>query len=359
MNRINRIIGLHRSAFALAFGLARWHINRYIFNKALPLIATFQLTNRCNFNCCMCNIRNNPKQDTMPLESFKKIIGDLSDMGCVYVTLSGGEPLLIKDILDYVSFAKSKIPIVNLVTNGFLLTEKFSKDIGQIGLDSISISIDALGDRHDSIRGASGAFDRAISGLKTIKKLAPGVKVIVNTVISQHNLADIAGLADLTEALGAWHKFQPVYKHPVFDGQSASYVDAAVKNIDINQLKSVIKYLKEKRNVSNSSYFLSCIPDYFLSDYRKEIFNEDCFYPAFSCEFREDVKMYPCIVGKSWQGGYDAKSGIKKSFFSRQYRLDIENLKKCRLCRENFSVCYIEPRLTLPLDNFIKYIFRK
>lgn len=333
----------------------RWHTGYYVFHKTFPLIATFQLTNRCNFNCCICNIKNNPQQNTLPFQAFKNIIDDLSEMGCVYVSLSGGEPLLIEDISNYVSYGKLKIPFVNLVTNAYLLSEKFAKDIEVMKLDSISISIDALGKNNDRIRGMEGAFARAISGIKMLKEYAPNVRIVVNTVISGENLKDIIELVDLTEQLGAWHKFQPVYKHPAFNHQSIDYDALAIKDIDIARLKSVIDYLKKKKNVSNSSYFLSCIPDYFLSDYRKSIFNQDCVFPMFGCEFREDTRMYPCIVGKRWDNGYDVSSGIKRAFFSKPYRKDVENLRKCRLCRENFSICYIEPRLTLPFTNLLKY----
>lgn len=309
----------------------------------------------------MCNLKNNPKQDTLPFETFKIIIDDLSDMGVIYTSLSGGEPLLIKDILDYISYAKSKICFVNLVTNGYLLSEKFAKDIKATKLNSISISIDALGKKNDSIRGIDGAFKQAIQGIESIKKYAPSVKITVNTVISDWNLDDIVKLVDLTEELGILHKFQPVYKHPDFDNHSIDYGWLDIKKIDIEKLRSVIAYLKRKKNVSNSTYFLSCIPDYFLSDYRKRIFNEDCVYSTFACEFREDSKIYPCIVGKGWENGYevDVKGSIKNTFLSQDYRNDVERLKKCRLCRDNFSICYIEPRLSLPFTNLIKYSFLK
>lgn len=307
----------------------------------------------------MCNIKHNPQQDTLPLDNFKKLIDELSDMGCIYVSLSGGEPLLIKDILSYVSYARAKLAFVNLVTNGYLVSEEFAKDIEIIKLDSISISIDALGKNNDRIRGMEGAFDKAISGIKILKAYAPSVRIVVNTVISRRNLEDITELVDLTEGLGVWHKFQPVYKHPAFNHQSVDYDALAIKDIDIDMLNSVIGYLKKKKNVSNSSYFLSCIPDYFLSDYQKSIFNEDCIFSRFCCEFREDAKMYPCIVGKRWDNGYDLSRGIKEPFFSSAYRNEVENLRKCRLCRENFSICYIEPRLTLPLTNLLRYGFLK
>ncbi|MDP2905512.1 MAG: radical SAM protein [Candidatus Omnitrophota bacterium] len=354
---MNRIITLNRSSVRIAAGLVRWHISRYLLRRDFPLLATFQLTNKCNFDCRMCNIKNNPRQDTLPLEDFKRIIDDLAEMGTVFVSLSGGEPLLIKNILDYVIYAKSKIPFVNLVTNGYLLSEDTAVGIAKSGLDSLSVSIDALGVKHDAIRGAVGAFDRAIGAIKLVKKHSPATGITVNTVISPWNLDDILALAELVASMGVLQKLQPVYVHPEFNGQAANYQAPKAQEIDISKVKAVIAGLLKKKSVSNSAYFLNCIPDFFAGEFKKDIFEQDCIYPSFCAEFTQDGLMYPCIVGKDWTGGYDVREGLKKVFSSRQYRDEVSRLTKCRLCRKNFSVCYVETRLTLPLTNFVRYNF--
>lgn len=352
---MNRIINLKKNSFSLIWGVIKWHISRYIFNKDFPLIATFQLTNRCNFNCRMCNIRNNPRQDTLELPFFKKIIDEIAQMGTIYATLSGGEPLMISNILDYITYAKSKLCLVNLVTNGYLVSEEFARGLAETRLDSISISIDALGAKNDYLRGAPGAFEKALEAIRLLQRHAPYVKITVNTVISRQNLDYLEKLADLTQRLGVLHKFQPVYKHPDFEREGHDIGELILREDEIEKLRSAITCLKKNKNVSNSGYFLDSIPDYFLSEYQREIFNQECIYPSFACEFREDGRAYPCIVGKEWKGGYNLDKGVREVFSSRQYREDVGSLKKCRLCRENFSICYVESRLSLPLGNFIKF----
>lgn len=352
---MNRIVNLDKSRFDFLYRIIKWHIARYFFGRNFPLIATFQLTNRCNFNCQMCNIKNNPKKQTIPFADFKKIIDDLSSLGCAYATLSGGEPLLIQDITEYVLYAKKKIPFVNLVTNGYLLSEDFAKEVERIGLSSISISMDGLREKNDELRGVKGAFERTVSGIRLLKRYAPGVKITINTVISGKNIEDIIGLTEFSEGLGVFHKFQPVYNHPDFKNQTIDY--ASLKEVDQSGLSLAIEYLKKKRHVSNSAYFLSSIPDYFLSVYERDIFRKDCLYPEFSVEFRENGQMYPCVAGKDWGQGYVVSGGVKRVLFSDAYRRDRIALKKCRKCRQNFSICYVESRLSLPIGNFIKYNF--
>ena len=352
---MNKIININKSTLRIVAGLVRWHISRYLLRRDFPLLATFQLTNKCNFDCRMCNIKNNPRQDTLPLEDFRRIIDDLADMGTVFVSLSGGEPLLIKNILDYVTYAKSKIPFVNLVTNGYLLSVEIARGMAKSGLDSLSVSIDALKVKHDAIRGVPGAFERAISAIKSVKNNSPATGITVNTVISPWNLDDIPVLAELVASMEVLQKFQPVYEHPEFNAQTASYQAPKAQEIDIAKVKAVIAGLLKRKSVSNSAYFLNCIPDFFAGEFKKDIFERDCIYPSFCVEFTQDGLMYPCIVGKDWTGGYDVKEGLKKAYESRQYRDEVSHLLKCRLCRKNFSVCYVETRLALPVTNFLRY----
>jgi len=94
---MTKIISFKRKFFPLTGRILAWHFKYYLLGKGSPLITAFQLTNRCNLECRMCNLWKNPRKDTIPLDAFKCIIDDLHVLGCAYTTLSGGEPFVIKD----------------------------------------------------------------------------------------------------------------------------------------------------------------------------------------------------------------------------------------------------------------------
>ena len=85
-----------------------------------PLSATLELTNRCNFNCVHCYI-NQPandqvaKQRELTTDQVKKIIDDMAEVGVLFLTLTGGEPLLRPDFAEiytcllYTSGSKLKV----------------------------------------------------------------------------------------------------------------------------------------------------------------------------------------------------------------------------------------------------------
>ncbi len=351
---MSRIINMKRGFFPLLYRVGLWHIKHYMFGKDFPLIATFQLTNRCNLRCIMCNIPNNPVRRVLPLEDFTSIIKGLSRMGCSYVTMSGGEVLTIKNFFDYLDVAKRHIPSINMVTNGLLLDDAAARELTGLGPDSISISLDGMERTHDLIRG-EGSFEGTVRAIERLKRHVPDTRIVVNTVITPWNLEELFELVDFVERLGALQKFQPLNEHPRFEGQKRDYSIADRKKIDMERLTRLVSLLTKKRNVVNSKYFLTSIPGYFSSENRNGLFAEPCLLPRFFCEFREDGRMYPCLGGTGWKGGFSAAPGIEKVFYSEPYRGLVKRLENCRFCQKSFSICYIEPRVAFPLPRFLKY----
>lgn len=347
------IVNIKRSLPAVLMRSVRWHLRHYMGFTDYPVAATFQLTNRCNLRCVMCNIPNNPDQNVLPFDLFGKIVRELSELGCCFASLSGGEVLTIPGFFDYLREAKKNLPSVNTVTNGLLLDEAVAREFKAAGADSVSLSLDGMDSTHEFIRRSRGAFSKTVAAIENLKKYAPGVKVVVNTVIMPENIDDLYRLTKFVNSLGVVHKFQPLNQHPSFDGQSKDY--SVDREIDLNKVRAFVRFLERRRNVANSRYFLRSIPGYFSNDNRRGLFDEECQLPKFFCEFRENGMMYPCLGGVEWKDGFPAGKGLKKIFNSPEYRLSVKRLEGCRSCQRSYSVCYIEPRVTFPVTNYLKY----
>ncbi|MBI1911582.1 MAG: radical SAM protein [Deltaproteobacteria bacterium] len=352
---MSRIISFKRGKARLLYKSAYWHLSHYLVGRDFPLAATFQLTNKCNLRCIMCNIPNNPNQGVLPLNVFSLIVRELSSLGCCFVSLSGGEVLTIQNFFEYLNFAKANIPSVNMVTNGILLEAEAAKEIGKTCVDSVSVSLDGMETTHERIRNLKGAFSKTVNAIENLKRFAHEVKVVVNTVITPWNIDELYELTNFVERLGVTHKFQPLNEHPFFDGQTRQYSIEKEKKFVRAEIEELICFLLRKKNVANSPYFLKSIPDYFSNSNTHGLFNERCLLPKFFCEFREDGKMYPCLGGTGWKGGYPVEQGIKNIYYSNEYRDDIKRLEDCRFCQKSYSVCYIEPRVTFPISSFLKY----
>ena len=88
------------------------------------------LTNICNFQCKHCYLEN--KQEIMPLDKFKTYINELkeySDDEQNTLALTGGEPLLIPNLIDYINYSRDLGFDIVILSNGSLINDKFCKQI--------------------------------------------------------------------------------------------------------------------------------------------------------------------------------------------------------------------------------------
>ena len=112
------------------------------------------VTDKCNFRCTYCmpkeifdsGYKFLEKQDLLSFEEIVRIIKELESFGLNKIRLTGGEPLLRKNIeqLIYKIKTKTNIKHLALTTNGSLLTQKKVRLLQEVGLDSITISLDSL-----------------------------------------------------------------------------------------------------------------------------------------------------------------------------------------------------------------------
>lgn len=125
---------------------------------------TLAVTNRCMYNCWHCYNAGRNQQD-IPLAVMRKVVGELQEMCAVRVTLSGGEPLLRKDLADIAGFFDDRT-YLNLNTTGYGLTGERADELRDSGIFAIGISIDSTDPaEHDRMRGSKGAFNTAVKAL--------------------------------------------------------------------------------------------------------------------------------------------------------------------------------------------------
>ncbi|GKX30414.1 heme d1 biosynthesis radical SAM protein NirJ2 [Vallitalea longa] len=110
--------------------------------------ATMKVTSRCNLRCEFCYEKQDNRKE-LSKDQIKHIIKFLKDNGCRTLMISGGEPLLRKDIYEIIEYASSNKIKTKLATNGTLLNCSVANRLKESGLDDIYISV---GDMQDSDR---------------------------------------------------------------------------------------------------------------------------------------------------------------------------------------------------------------
>lgn len=147
-----------------------------------PAHAQIALTNACPQRCAYCYNRDR-KGAPLSTPEILAAIRDLSDLGVFWLGLTGGEPLLNKDIVE-ITAAASPHMAVKLFTTGLGLTPELAASLRDAGLFSISVSLDDWREEvHDAGRGYPGAFRAAMAAIETARA-AGGLHVGVSAVLS-------------------------------------------------------------------------------------------------------------------------------------------------------------------------------
>lgn len=109
-----------------------------------------ELTNRCNFQCEFCAVKNHRTYSQMPVETVYDILNQAKDLempgGKIWmVSFNGlGEPLLYPDLSKAVKYAKNLYPYVGFITNGYLMTEHLARELLDADMDYICFSVNAV-----------------------------------------------------------------------------------------------------------------------------------------------------------------------------------------------------------------------
>jgi radical SAM protein with 4Fe4S-binding SPASM domain len=173
---------------------------------ARPYVVSWNLTYRCNLACEHCYLDAGPRplvgtenfadRSELGTEECFRVIDDIAAFAPECVTiLTGGEPLLRRDILEIVRRAAERGLWVVVGTNGVRITENVAQRLAEAGARGLSLSLDALDpDRHDRFRMVRGAWRNTVDGAELLNRT--GLPFIVQTTAGSHNLGELDAIAD-------------------------------------------------------------------------------------------------------------------------------------------------------------------
>ena len=167
---------------------------------------SWNLTQRCNLLCAHCYMSAFPHADPsqeLSIEECRRVMDEIAEVNPnVFLILTGGEPLLRKDLFDLASYAAGKGFAVVLGTNGVLLREKQALLMRRHGIQGASISLDSTDPKkHDMFRHLPGAWHGAVRATEVLR--AEGLDFSIHTSVTSWNVDEIPAMIDLARSLGA------------------------------------------------------------------------------------------------------------------------------------------------------------
>lgn len=145
-----------------------------------------EIANACNERCVHCYIPNEYKNDVINSDLFYRIIEEGRRMNIIHVTLSGGEPLLHKDILGFLKKCRELELSVNVLSNLTLLTDDIVSEMKKNSLLSVQVSLYSMDATvHDAITKLKGSFEKTKAGI--LRLCDEGIPVQISCPIIKQN----------------------------------------------------------------------------------------------------------------------------------------------------------------------------
>jgi MoaA/NifB/PqqE/SkfB family radical SAM enzyme len=222
-----------------------------------PFLIAHFITNRCPCKCPSCLWLHNDWED-VPLTDLQRFYSQAREQGFIATALSGGEPLIRKDLGQIVRFIKEEagMPIL-LFNTGWYLKERMEEVLPHI--DMMLVSLDsARPERHDEVRGLRGLFDRLIEAVDLAKTRYPEISYQFNCCVQKGVGDEIDDLLALAEDMGLRISFDVIteYRH----GEGGSAFTRTDMGLPMGELKEVCDYILEKKRagapiVNSELYF--------------------------------------------------------------------------------------------------------
>ena len=222
----------------------------------LTMIA-WEVTRSCNLACahCRASSKYGAHPDELTTGECFNLIDEIVSFSSPIIILTGGEPLLRKDIFEIAEYGKNKGLRMVMSPNGTLLNDENIKKIMSSGIKRISVSIDGPdAASHDNLRQVPGAFKQACEGIERAKKA--GLEFQINTTVTKRNIELLPEIMKLAKDLGA-------KAHHIFllvpTGRAKEMVD---EELSPAEYEETLRFLAQEKKRSSLEIKVTCAPHF-------------------------------------------------------------------------------------------------
>lgn len=307
----------------------------------LKMVA-WEVTRSCNLACshCRASSKYGAHPDELTTAECFKLIDEIASFGRPIIILTGGEPLLRKDIFEIAEYGKNEGLTMVMSPNGTLLNDGNIRKIMSSGIKRISVSIDGPdAASHDNLRQVPGAFKQACEGIERARKA--GLEFQINTTVSKRNIELLPEIMKLAKDLGA-------KAHHIFllvpTGRAKEMID---EELSPAEYEEALKFLAREKKSSSLEIKVTCAPHFNRillqehSDMAPSLRGRGCMAGVSFCFISHIGDLQPCGYLEVKCGNV-RDLGFKKAWFESEVFNDLRDWSKykgkCGLC-EFKSVC--------------------
>ena len=217
-----------------------------LFKKPQLAHLFLEVTSRCNARCEHCGSRcdSHEQGEEIDAKYLKRTLKEISEKynpSDVFLNVTGGEPLVRKDLFDILNYAVELGFSWGMTSNGMLIDEEMVKKLEKAKMSTVSISIDGLEKTHEAFRKVPNSYKRILKGIRLMQK-SPIINVVqVTTVVNKHNIDELEDLYQLLLKEGVKY-WRVVNCDPIGRAIDNNYI-----LLDKDEYKRLFKFIIEKQ----------------------------------------------------------------------------------------------------------------
>lgn len=256
--------------------------------KADLRILLIEITKKCNAKCDQCGSRcDNSGEELLTREDIINVIKDVREnLGTdAMINITGGEPLMRRDLFDIMAEVSRLGFDWGMVTNGTLITDKVIRNMKKSGMKTISISLDGMEKTHEELRHLPGSFRKIINNIQKLKKERFLDHLQVTFTANSRNIYEIKELYNLLNRIG-------------IDSIRTSFIDPigrAEDNRELllnkEQMQWLIRFVNEKNKKGGIPIIWGC-PHYLGNQLESRQFS--CFAGKIAASILYNGDIFVC-----------------------------------------------------------------
>ncbi len=289
-------------------------LKNFALKNAIPINCTMEITQHCELNCQHCYLKGlrKPQKNELSTQEIKNFINQFKQLGGTFLTITGGDPFLRKDLLEIIKYAREKYIAVSILTSGNFFTTTTIDELAKLSVHRIQYSLYGPNkETHDFITQTKGSFEKTLKAINYSKnKLNTHIALSINTLNFKHCKQFI--------------EFIDKIKIPY----SINYTMFPFKKTNapspFNLTTQEISYcLKTTKNATNGRFF-NKKPEDFVCNAGRSLFSIDPF-----------GNIKPCIEIPETFGNIKEKplKEILQLIQKSKYILKIKDLEDCNNCK--------------------------
>lgn len=238
-------------------------------HNRLPLMGMLEITSRCNLRCVHCYLgpqeeQHKKRASEMTTPEVKSMIDQMADSGTLYLTITGGDPMMRPDFPEIFIHAKMRGLLVTVFCDGVLVTERVIELFKEFPPSLVEVSMyGATAETYEKITRVPGSFPKFLAGVNRLR--AAGLRLSLKSVLMTLNQHEMTTMEQMAEEWGIKFRYDSAI-FPCLPNRSEAPLDLRVdpaRAVEIEmsnpkRLKAMADYFETRQNVPGAPELYQC-----------------------------------------------------------------------------------------------------